>query len=188
MSSAAFPDLSTREAFLAWVARQPVRCELICGRLTLLPPPDEREVAVAINAFTALHERLRGSPWRAFTSELMVELEPSTRLFPDVTVAPAESVGWTDRPRLVVEVLGGSARAFDLSVKLARYRAAAGIDHVLLVDAERVWAQLWTVGQTPIEARTETELDAVLTLPGLGIALPLAELYEELELAQTPKP
>ncbi|MCS6876947.1 MAG: Uma2 family endonuclease [Geminicoccaceae bacterium] len=180
MSSASFPDLSSPEAFLSWVARQPVRFELVCGRLALMPPPDERQVAIAVNAFTALHERLRGSPWRAFASDLMVELEASTRLFPDVTVAPAHTRGWTDRPRLIVEVVGGAAREFDLAIKRARYLAKAELAQLLFVDAERIWAQLWTIGQPEPVARTFTDLSAVLPLSALGVDLPLVELYEEL--------
>ena len=176
------PELSTAEAFVAWMARQPVRHEMVEGRLVMMAGGSNAHVTIAGNLLVALRNRLRGGPCRPFGSDFMVELDPRNRFYPDVSVACGETRDWTDRPILVAEVLSPATRRFDLSVKLPRYLTCPGLRHVLYLEPDRPLARLWVPGEPPGDPAIVAGLDARLLLPGLGLELPMAELYEDVAL------
>lgn len=173
------PDLASPAAFVAWLEHQPVRHELVEGRLVMLAGGSNAHVTIAGNLILALRNRLRGGPCRPFGSDFMVELDPRNRFYPDVSVACGESRDWTDRPVLVAEVLSPATRRFDLAVKLPRYLACPGLREVLYLEPDRPLARLWVPGEPPGDPAIVAGLDARLPLPGLGLELPMAEVYED---------
>lgn len=177
------PDLATPEAFVAWMERQPARHEMVEGRLVMMAGGSNPRVTIAGNLLVALRGRLRGGPCRPFGPDFMVELDPRNRFYPDVSVACGETRDWTDRPVLVGEVLSPATRRFDLAPKLPRYLACPAIRHILYLEQDRALARLWTRGTPPGDPSIVTGLAAVIALPGLGLELPMGELYEDVPLA-----
>jgi Uma2 family endonuclease len=175
------PDLTTPEAFVAWMEAQPRKLEMAGGRLVPVPDGTNRQVTVAGNTLTVLRAQLRGGLCLPFNSDFMVQAGPQDRFYRDVSVACGEIRDYTDRPVLVVEVLSESTCSFDLQVKLPAYLQMPDLRYVLYLSQDEPRAWLYRPGR-----REPTELaglEAVVDLPALGLRLPLVELYEDATFA-----
>jgi len=145
--------------------------------------------AVTANAIAALTVALRGSGCRATTADQRVWI-PTTGawLYPDVTVicGPYE-VADEDRhsvtnPTVVVEVLSPSTRSYELGAKGEHYRSLPTLQHLLFVDPVERRVALYT---RTAEGWLLRDLhEGEVPLEGVGVSLPLAELFAD--LAQVP--
>jgi Uma2 family endonuclease len=76
----------------------------------------------------------------------------------------------------VVEVLSPSTLRYDRFQKLAEYQQHPAIKLILLVDTEAPQTILWRMDAWKVQELSGME--AVIDLPEIGAALPLADLYE----------
>lgn len=103
------------------------RYELIDGALIVTPAPSTRHQRVVGNLYLALRA---GCPddLEVFFAPFEVALGPDTVVQPDLLVTRRDQLtarGLPVAPLLAVEVLSPSTRHIDLSLKRARYEAAA---------------------------------------------------------------
>src|SRR6266550_1960864 len=94
------------------------RYEYIDGHLYALAGGSNNHSYIAGNMFSILRERLRGSPCKAATSDMMFRLPKGNCLFPDVSVSchpedTREIKNSMQFPTLVVEVLSPSTEMRD---------------------------------------------------------------------------
>ncbi len=142
MSSPARNEMDV-DAFLAWADGRQGRWELRDGQPVMMSP--ER----ALHALTkyAAQESLKagiqkaGLPCRMFPDGMTVRVAARTAFEPDALVVcppPTDlSVVEIPNPVIVVEVLSPSTAADDHGVKLDGYFSLAGVDHYLILDADR---------------------------------------------------
>lgn len=176
------PDLSRTEDFLAWVWRQERKFEQINGRLVMMAGGSRNHSAIAVNAATTLSVGLRGGSCRAYNSDFLVVVAEKNRYYPDVSVACDERRDFTDRPVMVVEVLSPGTRREDMGEKLENYLRVPSMLYVLYLWQDQPRARLWRVSEDGGAAPSNHfGLDTVLELPALGISLPLAELYRDVD-------
>lgn len=164
------------------------RLEFYDGHVVAMAGASVPHNFIADNTLGALLARLRGKPCRPIGSDLRLYVEASRSYFyPDLVVVCGERRLKTDRqppsllnPTLIVEVLSDSTAALDRGRKFQLYQTLPSLRYYLLLDSQQVRAELlarepgadiWTL-------RTAEGLDASLELPALGIALPLAEIYD----------
>lgn len=171
------PDLTRVEDFLAWVWRQPQKFELIDRRLVMMAGGSRNHAAIAVNVAAAVMSRTR-EPCRAYASDFLVVVGPDNRYYPDLSVAYGETRDYTDRAILIVEVLSPTTWREDMGAKLANYLRCPGLRYLLYLWQDQPRARLWRPqedgGALPIE---HFGLEEVIELDGLGLALPMAELY-----------
>ena len=174
----------TLAAFVAWLDEGhggDDRWELVDGAPRMVTRPTLRHQTVMFNAGRSLRERLCGGPCQVFL-DAVVETLPDQARVPDVTVdcgSPDLSTRFADRPTVVVEVLSPSTRDFDRYDKHHEFRALPAVEHIVLIDAERVRAAVWTRTQGGWKREEAFDLDGGLALPAIGCELPMAELYED---------
>ncbi len=114
------------------------RCELILGRLYLMPSPTASHQMVASLLWKLLHGIARATGGKAFIAPLDVTLADHSVVQPDVVYVAPDNLGIvgdfiTGAPDLVVEVLSlGTARR-DRGEKLGLY-AQSGVREYWLVD------------------------------------------------------
>lgn len=178
------PVLADVPAFLDWVERQPERFELVAGRLVLMAGGSTPHNDLQMNLHAALVSRLRGKPCRANGSDLAIRIDARTDQFPDasVTCGP-RGPNFTDDAVVVLEILSPSTEAQDRGAKRRDYQRLPGLRHYVLLAQDGVRAEM--LSRTP-EGWLLTEVegpDAELRLEAIGISLPLAELYQDVELA-----
>jgi Uma2 family endonuclease len=138
-----------------------------------------------------LGARLRGGPCRLFTADVAVKIPNGQVRRPDVGVhcsAFNENAPSAAEPVLVVEVLSRSTESTDRYRKLEEYKTVPGLRHILLVDPATPQAVLWSREADGAWGHAVlTGLDAVAELPGIGAALRLADIYEELTFRPAPR-
>ena len=131
-----------RQDYFAWEHEQPVKHEYVAGEVFAQAGARQNHVVVAGNCFAALRQRLRGTPCRAYISDMQLEVAQADAVFyPDVMVSchpedlAAERV--LHHPRVIVEVLSDSTVAYDRGGKFAAYRMLESLQEYVLIDPER---------------------------------------------------
>ncbi len=131
-----------RHGYFAWEAEQPVKHEYIAGEVFARAGACQAHVIVAGNIAATLRQRLRGTPCRAYISDMQLEVEKADAVYyPDVMVSchPADLAAERvlHHPRVIVEVLSDSTAAYDRGQKFAAYRMLDSLQEYVLIDPER---------------------------------------------------
>lgn len=171
------------EEFLAWEQRQDVRWEFDGCRPVALTGGTDAHAAVHGNLITALNTRLRGRPCYVRRQTIKVAVGASYR-YPDafVSCTPVEARStFAADPVVIFEILSDSTERADRTTKLVEYRTIPSVKRSVMLEQQQAIATVIT--------RTETgwsiellDADAVLAMPEIDVELPIAELYEGVEL------
>ncbi len=173
----------TVDAFLDWQETQEDRYELVGGfPLKMMTGATRRHDLLVVNILVALRIRLRAGPCTPFTADGAVETRPGQIRRPDVGV----DCGPTDpeariasEPTVIFEVLSPSTRDFDRLRKIEEYKSMPFLRHIVLMEQDRAHAIVWSrIGRTDWEEQVIEGSEDKLPLPGIGIELPMQELYE----------
>lgn len=186
MAEAAISLMSQFE-FFTWQDKHAERYELVGGRPRLMTGATKRHDRLVVNALSAFATKLRGGPCRPMTDDIAVPTPGGNVRRPDLTVECGEfqdSDVQTSEPVLVLEVLSPSTVDVDRFVKLEEYKRLASLRHILIADAFKAhvlaysrtddggWGSISHIGT-----------DSTVPLPVLDCVLSLAELYEDVPLA-----
>lgn len=194
MSDAARKPMDADE-FLVWRLDQEGTWELVDGvplrkfdnGPRLMAGGTRNHARIASNLIMALGRRLRGGPCYPLGSDLAVRMTRGNVRQPDVTVecgrGGPDDLDASD-PKVLFEVLSPSTRGIDLVLKTNEYQRLPGLAHFVLLEPKTALAILWSRdadGQwTPDRV---TGQDAALDLQGVGVSVPMAEIYQGVELA-----
>ncbi len=177
----------TLEEFLAWEEQQELRYEFDGFQPVAMAGGTAEHDRIALNLAASLVVRLRGKPCRPCGSNLKLEVMGRVR-HPDgyITCSPlVPGATVTSDPVVIFEVLSKGTARVDRVEKNREYRTIASVTHYVMLEQDEVAA---TVLQRDGEQWISTLLGEAdtLRLPGVGIEIPLAELYEGLELPNRP--
>ncbi|MGH8229112.1 MAG: Uma2 family endonuclease [Steroidobacteraceae bacterium] len=162
----------------------PVRHEYINGVLYAMSGASIAHNCLAGNLFAAFHAHLRGSPCKAFTADQQLHMKSGADeiiYYPDVMIA-CQRDQWTRNkvrnPKLVVEVLSPSTREIDRREKSLNYRRTPSIEEYVIAAQD--------APELAIHRRKErwqrevvAGSDAIIEFCSIGLALPLARIYED---------
>lgn len=175
------PRLLTVDEFLGIRFPEGVKAELDRGVIRLMGGGSTGHARVRMNLYGFLRAALRGSGCRPYGSDCAIETADLSLRYLDLTIACGPQLA-EDRkvlasPRVVMEVLSPSTRGYDEGPKLAENRAIPSVETIVLVDplAERAQV-LQRLGPDEWNDRRWVE-PADVALPGLGIAIPHAEMF-----------
>ena len=188
MSLARHPPPMTLAEFLAWEERQELRHEFDGSAPVAMTGGTRAHETISANLLAALAGRLRGGPRRAYGSNLKIEVAGRIR-YPDAFVtcgepgAPRDTVERS--PVVVFEVLSESTQTVDRTDKAREYRDTPSIQRYAMLEQDRAAA---TVYAREGDTWTVTLLfrGDVLSMPEIGAAIPLDELYTRLDLEEPP--
>jgi Uma2 family endonuclease len=169
----------TLDEFLAWENRQEMRYEFDGFGPVAMAGGTAAHDRIALNIAAALVTRLRGQPREPHGSNLKVEVMGHIR-YPDAfvtckPVAPAATVA--QEPVVIFEVVSKGSWRRDRVEKNREYRATASVTHYVMIEQTSLAA-------TVLERRGDAWVDTLIgegdpiSLPSVGIEIPLAELYE----------
>ena len=182
--------LFTPDEYLAIERAATSKSEYMDGRIYAMAGSTRGHDAIAMNTLVGVQMRLRGKGCRAHSNDVRVSVAANSGpyYYPDVTVVcSAGEPDWrTDMvgvPILVCEVFSESTARYDQEVKLKQYRLMPSVRDILLIAQDKIdvqhhfrpEGQLWDV-------MFYSELGDSIPLAGLGIDLPIAEIYEGLGL------
>jgi Uma2 family endonuclease len=173
-----------KAAFLAWVEGREGRYELAGGRVLMMTGGTKWHGLVVGNLFELLPARLDRKRWAVLT-EFGVDVGPRTVRYPDMVVDDPGGHGkdlTAKAPALVAEVLSPSTATIDLGDKAAEYLRLPSVAAYLVLAQDEVKAWVFIRGSTPLPApEVIAGADATIVIPGLGIDLPLADIYAGIE-------
>ena len=175
----------TVDQFLAWEERQKLRYEFDGVQPVAMAGGTAAHSAIQTNLIIALGVRLRGKSCRPHGSELKIEVAGRIR-YPEAfvvcTPVPPRSKVVTD-PVAVFEVLSDGTAHDDLVVKNAEYRATPSNQRYVILQQTGAGAIVFArKGEDWITELVSGD-EAVLKMPEIGIEIPLAEIYADLDLS-----
>jgi len=170
--------------FLAWEERQELRYEFDGFQPVAMVGGTAAHSAIARNLIFLLTGALRGRPCQPYGGGLKIEVAGRIR-YPDAfvvcTPVPARSKLVLD-PVVVFEILRESTRHEYLVVKNAEYRATPSIQRYVILQQTDAGATVFSRKGEDWVAYMATGDGAVLRLPEIGVEIPLADLYADVEL------
>lgn len=177
--SAALRQPMTREAFLEWEERQPVKYEFDGFAPVAMVGVSVNHATVQANIIRHLGNRLAGGPCRVFGSDLKILAADSVR-YPDAFVVCGQERGQDHiaaNPVVVFEILSPTTQGIDRIVKNREYRDTPSIQRYVILEQDQ---QAATVFSRMDGAWIGVVLtgEEVIPLPELGTELPLSECYQ----------
>lgn len=179
------------DGFLDWEGRRDERYERLDGVVRMMSHGTAAHDRIAGNLFVALRTQLRGTgSCDVHLSNLkVVARKVGAVMYPDLFVRCGQRLQQemsTDDPVVVVEVLSTSTAQRDLTRKKYAYRSIPSVAAIVYVsqreprvDIVRRTGHGWADGY--VEG-----MDAVLELPEIGVAVPLALIYEDVAFEPAP--
>jgi Uma2 family endonuclease len=178
----------TPEAYLASELKSPTKHEYVGGAVYAMAGTRNIHNVIAGNIFGSLGTRLRGKKCRPFNSDTKVRVRFPNHVrfyYPDVQVVCQPSSmeeSFQDQPNVIVEVLSESTRRTAEGEKLDAYLTIPSLETYLLVDSSNKEVVVEQRGSNGFQRSILIGDDGVVPLPCLGFDLPLAEIYEGVQL------
>lgn len=144
------------------------------------------------NIGRAIGNRLVGRPCEVYQNDMRVKVSRTgLYTYPDVAVAcdpvvennVVQGVDTLLNPRVLVEVPSKTSEGYDRGTKSAHYRQIESLQDYLIVSQDEY--RVDRLSRHPDGHWSITDvagLDASIEIPSLGIALPLAEIYDRVDL------
>ena len=149
----------------------------------------ENHSSISQNVSGEIRSRLGTGPCRVHGSDFRLRID-STNDFvrPEVWVICGKTERYKDRndtaknPTLVIEVQSESTTNFDRSGKFQRYRSIPTLMEYVLVEQTHPQVDLFFRKSDDIwEFRSITDLRAEVVFQSLGVAVPMADIYRNVE-------
>jgi Uma2 family endonuclease len=184
----------TPEQYLEIERKAEFKSEYYQGEMFAMSGARRAHNLIAWNTGSSLHRQLKGRPCEAYPGEMRVRVTAAgLYTYPDVVVVCGEPQFADDtldtllNPAVIVEVLSESTETYDRGRKFELYRSLESLAEYLLIDSRRVSAELFTrqpEGRWLLTAKAS--LEDSIELQSIDCRLPLADLYERVDLSLPP--
>src|SRR5216683_2046699 len=168
----------SKAAFIEWSAAEEERCELIAGRVVMMPRPSLAHGMIVMNLAFLLRTKLDPKQW-VVVAEFGLDAGPETLRYPDIVVDRAGGSGKSytaSAPVLLAEVLSPSSVEIDLGDKAAEYlRIPSLLAYIVLSqDEPKAWVYIREGAQFTPGPAVIGGAEAIIRVPAMQLALPLA--------------
>jgi Uma2 family endonuclease len=143
---------------------------------------------ITSNIHLAVGSRLRGNPCRVYGSDMKVRIrcdEKVTLYYPDLSVVcqsnPATDM-FQDEPAVIFEVLSKATRRIDTGEKQDAYLTIPSLKVYALVEQDSALVVVYRRVNKKFVREVYAGLETSVPLGEIGVELPLAEVYERVEL------
>ena len=183
------PHLSVEE-YLELERTSEVRHEYYDGEIFAIVGASESHALIVSNLVLSFGTQLRGGSCRVYSNDMRVQVaHTGLYTYPDLVVLCEEPRFLEEErrstllnPGLIVEVLSDSTEAYDRGKKFEHYQALDSLTDYLLVAQDEPRIDHFTRREGGWFLTAARGLDGVVDLPALGCELPLAEIYDKVEL------
>ena len=182
----------TPEEYLAWERQAETKSEYWNGRIYAMAGGSTAHNTIIPNLNASLVVRLRKRPCRVLSSDTRVKVAPTgLYTYPDVTVVCGKLEFDEKRkdnllnPTVIFEVLSPSTAAYDRGTKFDHYRTLESLTDYLLVFQDKTTIHHYVRQADDRWLLTVYHgLDTVARIDSIDCELPLAEVYDKVELEQ----
>jgi Uma2 family endonuclease len=175
----------TVEEYLKAEESSDIRHEYVDGEIFAMAGASEEHNLIATNIIALLRPHLRGTPCRAFVSDMKVKVKVQKAdifYYPDllVTCDPNDSERYfKTRPNLIVEVLSNSTKTIDKREKRLNYQSIESLQEYVLVSQEEIKVEIYRKDVQGNWSLTILSKDGELHLDSIGLTLTMADIYED---------
>lgn len=176
--------------YLEWEKRQEVRHEYIDGEIIEMTGGTRPHSEIMINLTLSIGRQLDDSPCRLQSSTMRVKVGQNRYVYPDLSAVCGEALMEDEReltllnPILVVEITSPSSLVYDRVDKFGFYFGVPSIETFLIVDQDRVRADICTRTDEGWLVRVFNQPEDVIPLTAIECELPLAQVYRGIALAR----
>ncbi|XZE22079.1 Uma2 family endonuclease [Pirellulaceae bacterium SH449] len=187
MSSAERPEHFSVDDYLALEENALTKSDYIDGWIRAMAGGSVRHNRIKSNCMIHLGSSLKGNPCRPYDSDMKVSIRSSDMkrfYYPDVQVvckSNDELSVFQDHPVLVIEVLSPSTRRYDLDEKMSAYLTIPSLKCYIALEQHQPIAIVMRRTENGFLREVVEGLEASIDLPFLGCALPMREIYEDVE-------
>ncbi|MDI6791756.1 MAG: Uma2 family endonuclease [bacterium] len=182
----------TPEEYLAIERKAEYKSEYFTGEIFAMAGAGERHVTIVANTMFLLVSQLKGRPCKAYSNDLRVKVSPTgLYTYPDVVVVCGEALFEDEHkdtllnPTVLIEVLSESTEAYDRGAKFEHYRTLESLSDYLLISQDKTKIEhfvrqpndQWLFSDSP-------DIDGVMEISSIKCKLPLAEVYDKVELVR----
>lgn len=176
----------TREEFFPWAQVQNTRFEFDGFEPVAMTGGSVNHGLISHNIYSALRTRLRNTGCRTLGPDVGVATTGDAVRYPDALVTCTKVPGAAYVvPGVVVvfEVLSPTSGRIDRIVKVREYRAVPSIRRYVILEYSGVGLTVFErPGGGADWTATALTVDDTLRMPEIGIEIPVAELYEGVDL------
>ncbi len=117
--------------------------EYIDGQVYAMVGASANHNHLAGNMFVEIKNHLKGSPCDVFISDFKVK--SGTRFFyPDVIVrCDKDNNYYTEKPKMIVEVLSPTTDKYDRSFKLATYKMIPSLVEYIMIEQDKIFVEVY---------------------------------------------
>jgi Uma2 family endonuclease len=172
----------TLTAFLAWEETQELRWEFDGVQPVAMTGGTVAHEIIGNGLRGRLGEKLRGGPCRVMGPTIKIEVMGRIR-YPDALVTcapPPRGATIVPEPIVVFEILSPGTSRTDRIEKLREYQATESIRRYVILEQDSIAATVFERRDHDWIATALTGADR-LTMPEIGIALELGEIYAEID-------
>jgi Uma2 family endonuclease len=185
MVSAAEKLTITVDDYLQGEASTEYKHEYLNGEVWAMIGATDAHVTIAGNLFALLKQSLKGTPCRAYISDMKVNVEKANAFFyPDVLVTCSpedrDSALFKQHPLFIAEVLSPSTEAFDRGQKFSTYRQLDSLQTYWLIDSRKMSVDCFNrTNNNDWLLHGYEKAEEILRIPALDLEWQLQSLYEE---------
>jgi len=182
-------NLVSVDDYLAGELISPLKHEYLGGVLYAMAGARNAHNLIASNTLVSLGKRLWGGRCRAYNSDTKIRIRLPAHVrfyYPDASVVcrpNPQSDSFQDEPGALFEVLSRATRRIDEGEKKDAYLTIPSLGVYVLIEQEMPAVVAYRRTEHGFAREVHQGLDAVLSLPEIGIDLPLADIYEGVEFA-----
>jgi Uma2 family endonuclease len=180
----------TEEQYLAIERAAGFKSEFLNGEMFAMAGTSMQHSRIQMNLAGELYTMLRGKACEAFGSDFRVRVSSSGMYtYPDATVVcgkPILADAHQDNllnPAVIFEVLSPSTESYDRGLKFQHYRTIESLKDYILVSQSRILIEQFTrQADNTWALRDYQQLGEELKIDSIGVRIPLALIYERVEL------
>jgi Uma2 family endonuclease len=181
----------TPEEYLTLERASAERHEYFAGEIFAMGGASEPHNLIVTNLVRELSLQLKGRPCRTYANDMRVKVSPTGLCtYPDVVVVCGEA-RFEDvqrdtllNPTVIIEVLSKSTEAYDRGEKFEHYRKLASLAEYLLISQDKMHVDHYVRQPDHQWLLSESSAaDQRVGLPAIGCELPVAEIYDKVDLS-----
>lgn len=183
------PALISPEDYLESEKTAATKHEYLGGIIHAMAGAGTRHSHIVAASLGLLFNQLRGKSCFPITPDTKIRItyqDHQRFYYPDAGVvceSNATDEHFQDRPVLLIEVLSPSTRRTDLLEKKDAYLTIPSLHAYCLINPDEPEVTLYQRLSGRFVTKVYNELGDTISLPDIGLTLPLAELYERIDFS-----
>lgn len=164
--------------------------EFYKGEIFAMAGAGARHNVIFSNIFIGMGIQLKGKPCKPYGSDLRIHVAQNTLFtYPDISIICGEIIpsdldaDTATLPTVLIEILSPTTKNYDRGGKFILYRDIPTLKEFILIDTETIGIEVFRVNaHGHWELEEYRSIDNTLTIPAVGISIPLKEIYEGTKL------